>query len=297
MTAGTFHSGSQPVKLPLVRGFALQINHSEWAELRTAGIVARVRMKVDFSSTHRRFVLCAEESGGATANIGHYCGFLPLAGDPTFFARPVTLAMPNTVHADVSAASLVSIEMLRYGTTYTLNIFLHWLTTSQGPDVLPAHRQKLLFSANRGVLSQPLWQEGKTAQVGSLIPAFHRRTGDPLLIPTGLREAVGAITDAVCCVGCRKLVLMMETPANSGHQESEEKIAKESHGISSCNAGTSEMSATATGVFERAAFAASCRASRCFALRRSRFFLFFPACGVGSISPEAAGGTVARGFG
>jgi hypothetical protein len=161
-------------------------------------------MKVDFSSTHRRFVLCAEESGGATANVGHYCGFLPLTGDPTFFVRPVTLAMPNTVHADVSAASLVSVEMLRYGTTYTLNIFLHCLTTAAGPEALPAHHQKLLFSAHRGVLSDPLWQEGKKAQAGVHLPAFHRRTGDPLLIPSALHEAVGAITDAVCCVGCRK---------------------------------------------------------------------------------------------
>jgi len=212
MATGSSRSASNPSKFPLVRGFALQIYRSEWGELRASGIVARVRMKVDFSSTHRRFVLCAEESGGATANIGHYCGFLPLAGDPTFFARPVTLAMPNTVHADVSAASLVSIEMLRYGTTYTLNIFLHWLTTSQGPDMLPAHRQKLLFSAHRGVLSQPLWQDDKTAQVGGLIPAFHRRTGDPLLIPPALHEAVGAITDAVCCVGCRKTHFLALNP-------------------------------------------------------------------------------------
>jgi len=204
MAADSSHSGSKLVKLPFVRGFALQINHSEWEELRTAGIVARARMKIDFSSTHRRFVLCAEESGGANANIGHYCGFLPLAGDPTFFARPVTLAMPNTVHADVSAASLVSIEMLRYGTTYTLNIFLHWVTASSAPDVLPVHRQKLLFTASRGVLSHFLWQDGKTTQVGAHIPAFHRRTGDPLLIAPALHEAVACITDAVCCVGCRK---------------------------------------------------------------------------------------------
>ena len=197
-------SGLRPGKLPVVRGFAIQIRPSEWEELRTAGIVARARMKVDFSSTHRRFVLCAEESGGATANLGHYCGFLPLTADPTFFVRPVTLAMPNTVHADVSAASLVSLEMPRYGTTYTLNIFLHWLTTAAGPDALPAHHQKLLFFAHRGVLSEPLWQEGKKTQAGVHIPAFHRRTGDPLLIPSALHEAVGAITDAVCCVSCRK---------------------------------------------------------------------------------------------
>jgi hypothetical protein len=212
MAAGSSHSGSQPAKLTLVRSFAMQINHTEWEELRTSGIVARARMKIDFSSTHRRFVLCAEESGGATDNIGHYCGFLPLSGDPTFFVRPVTLAMPNTVHADVSAASLVSIEMLRYGTTYTLNIFLHWLTASPGRDVLPAHRQKLIFSANRGVLSKPLWQDGKAAQVGAYLPAFHRRTGDPLLIPHALHEAVSALTDGVCCVGCRKSHLLALNP-------------------------------------------------------------------------------------
>src|ERR1019366_8774127 len=172
MVAGFSHSGSQPAKLTLVRGFAMQINHNEWEELRTSGIVARARMKIDFSLTHRRFVLCAEESGGATDNIGHYCGFLPLAGDPTFFVRPVTLAMPNTVHSDVSAASLVSIEMLRYGTTYSVNVFLHWLTASPGRDVLPAHRQKLIFSANRGVLSRQLWQEGEGGQGGAYVPAF-----------------------------------------------------------------------------------------------------------------------------
>ena len=244
MEAGSSHSGSQPVNLQLVRGFALQINHSEWAELRTAGIVARVRMKVDFSSTHRRFVLCAEESGGATANFGHYCGFLPLADDLTFFARPVTLAMPNTVHADVSAASLVSIEMLRYGTTYTLNIFLHWLTTSHGPDVLPAHRQKLLFSANRGVLSQPLWQDGKTAQVGAHMPTFHRRTGDRLLIPLALHEAVGAITDAVCCVGCRKSHFLSLRPVTLPEELSVPSIQKSNPRATVPPAASTEMPPT-----------------------------------------------------
>ncbi len=96
MAVGSSHLAPQLAKLTLVRGFAMQINHTEWEELRAAGIVARARIKIDFSTTHRRFVLCAEESGGATDKVGHYCGFLPLSGDPTFFVRPVTLAMPNT---------------------------------------------------------------------------------------------------------------------------------------------------------------------------------------------------------
>ena len=34
MAAGSSHSASQPAKLRLVRGFAMQINHTEWEELR-----------------------------------------------------------------------------------------------------------------------------------------------------------------------------------------------------------------------------------------------------------------------
>ncbi len=229
MAVGSSHLAPQLAKLTLVRGFAMQINHTEWEELRAAGIVARARMKIDFSTTHRRFVLCAEESGGATDKVGHYCGFLPLSGDPTFFVRPVTLAMPNTVHADVSAASLVSVEMLRCETTYALNIFLHWLTVSPGPEMLPAHRQKLLFSARRGFLPKPLWQEGKTAQVGAYIPAFHRRTGDPLLIPPALHEAAGAVTDAVCCSGCRKSHFLALSPVTLCEGLSAPIIQRDAH--------------------------------------------------------------------
>src|SRR6266542_5913136 len=89
--------------------------------------------------------------------------------------------------------------------------------------------------------------------------------------------------------GCRELVLMMKTAGNPGHRESEEKIAKKSHGVTSCNAGPSDMSAMASGVLRRAAFADSCRASSCFALRRSRFFLFCFGCAVEGSTAEALG--------
>ena len=177
--AGSSHSGSQPGKLhgrsrfcdsdsPFGMGGAARGGHRGARSNEGRLLLDSPALRV-----MRRGV------GGATANIGHYCGFLPLAGDPTFFVRPVTLAMPNTVHADVSAASLVSIEMLRYGTTYTLNIFLHWLTTSPGPDVLPAHHQKLLFSANRGVLSAAIVAGREDGSGGSPHPSVspaHRRS-------------------------------------------------------------------------------------------------------------------------
>jgi hypothetical protein len=69
-----------------------------------------------------------------------------------------------------------------------------------------------------------LWQEGKTVQVGAHIPAFHRRTGDPLLLPPALHEAVGAITDAVCCVGCRKTHFLALKPVTISDELSVPRI-------------------------------------------------------------------------
>jgi len=96
--------------------------------------------------------------------------------------------------------------------------------------------------------------------------------------------------------GCRKLILMSGTPSNSCHQKREEKIMEEPHGVTFCNLDASKVPATASVTFERAA-SAVCRAISCFALRRSRLFLLFPACAVGRISMEATAGTVARGLG
>lgn len=186
------------------RRFGVHITEAEWEKQRAAGIRALPRLKVQYSNTHERYVLCADEAGGATSAIGHYCGYLPLAGDSTFFVNPVTEVMPNTIHAEFAAASLISFEMFRIGTSYRLNIFLHWCAFSPRKEIRPAPQKRLLFSSTRGFLSKELWTAGKNTQLGSYMPAFHSRAGDSQPIPAFLHEAVGAITDAVCCIDCHK---------------------------------------------------------------------------------------------
>lgn len=214
MSASLSHSASHPVNPTLIGAFGLLVDRvkSVSEELRDAGIVARPKLTMAFSHTHRQFVLCADECGGAAENIGHYFGFLPLRADPTFFIKPVTLSVANTVHAEIAAASLISVEMFRYGSTYELAIYLHWLVKTKRRDGRPSHRQKRVFFGTRGILAQPLWQEGKRSQVGAYTPAFYSRAGDPLLIPEALLEAVGAITDAVCCINCRKSHILALNP-------------------------------------------------------------------------------------
>ncbi len=212
MTARATHSVLPPQKPTFLAVSGVHIDTPEWDMLGSTKIVARAHMQVGYSETHRRFLLSAEESGGATEDIGHYWGFLPLADDPTYFVRPITLAMPNTVHADVTAASLVSIEMFRCGISYKVKIALHWLTAAQHNPSQPVHRQRVLFADSFGVLMNALWLEDKNTQMGAFLPAFHSRFGDPRLIPEALREAVGAITDGVCCVFCRKSHLLALNP-------------------------------------------------------------------------------------
>ena len=196
-------SGLQPVKLPVVRGFAIQIRPSEWEELRAAGIVARARMKVDFSSTHRRFVLCAEESGERLRTSG-------IIADSSPCRRSNILR--QTGHAgDAQHGPCRRVSRIPgVGRDASIRYDVHPQHLSALADHLPrpgrtpGASSKVALFCQQGRLSRPLWQDGKTAQVGAYIPAFHRRTGDPLLIPPALHEAVGALTDAVCCVGCRK---------------------------------------------------------------------------------------------
>jgi hypothetical protein len=226
MAASFSHPASRSTNTSFSGRFGVHITDDEWEKQRTAGIRALPRLKVQFSKTHGQYVLCADEAGGATSEIGHYCGFLPLDGDPTFFVRPVTEVMPNTIHAEIAAASLISFEMVRVGTSYSLNIFLHWCAFTPRPNIRPSVRKKLLFSSTRGFLSKELWTAGKSTQIGNYMPAFHSRTGDPHPIPPVLHEAVAAITDAVCCIDCRKSHFLALTPVTLPEELSSTKVRK-----------------------------------------------------------------------
>jgi len=214
MANNSTNSPSLPVKPFSIGAFGLLVGRvkSVEKELRDAGITSQPYLVVDYSKIHRRYVLCANECGGASKDIGHYFGFLALRDDPAFFLNPVAASPANTVHARFAASAVISIEMFRLVKSYCLSIHLHWLVPSMRRDHPPHHRQKRIFYGSEGVLGNELWLEEKSSHVGAYIPTFYTRTGDPLLVPESLREAVGAITDAVCCVNCRKSHLLAVSP-------------------------------------------------------------------------------------
>lgn len=205
MATNSFHSQHQQAAKPTSeRRFRYFILEDEWKELRAASIKASARVTPHFSQAHRQYLLCAEESGGAKAKLGYYCGYLPLADDPTFFPRPLSLAKWNTIHADFSASALVAIQIFRYEFTYSLKAVLHYLTKPSSEAEMPTHKKVLLFHGVKGILNSALWERDKSAQIGTDMPVFKTRTGDVIAIPEYLHEAVGAATDGVCCIDCRK---------------------------------------------------------------------------------------------
>jgi len=108
----------------------------------------------------------------------------------------------NGRHAIFLAESLVRVEMLRTVRTCELAITLHTLSHAPG-SIRPAVASTVLFRGRDGVLPVDLWKEEHRALRGKLTPIFYDRAGEVLHMPQRFEEAIGKVTSAVCCVGCK----------------------------------------------------------------------------------------------
>jgi hypothetical protein len=148
-----------------------------------------------------RYVVRGIESGGAVEEIGHYVTFCDQGGAPLVWLHPLDSVGMNGVHALVISSTLVRVEMLRVGHTYDLFITQHAPKLSDHRK-RPPLESKILFRAHEGYLALDLVKENKDLR-GSVMPAFHSRSGELLPVPVEFEAVVKAITGAANCVGCR----------------------------------------------------------------------------------------------
>jgi hypothetical protein len=106
----------------------------------------------------------------------------------------------NGVHALVIASTVVRVEMFRVGHTYDLFITQHSPVLSHHGK-RPPLESKTLFRAQEGYLTWDLVRENKGLR-GSVMPAFHSRSGEMLTVPVEFEAVVKAIAGAANCVGC-----------------------------------------------------------------------------------------------
>jgi hypothetical protein len=169
--------------------------------LRRAGIYCQPAISIEFRQAAQDYVLRGVESGGATAHIGLYCGFVTDAGFPLSIFQTVDTVGVNGLHATMQAPNLVRVHMFRAGTTYELLLTRHALVPVEG-KARPTLESCVLFRGMHGRLELKLWQNDSKLR-GIVAPVFYNKSGKQIESPGGLHDAILRATAGVCCCGCR----------------------------------------------------------------------------------------------
>ena len=185
--------------------------------LRTAGIYCQPSVSVEHQNLAKKYVLRGVESGGAIADLGAYASFVNERGEALPWLQRVDSIGVNGVHAIVVAYVLVRVQMLRIERTYDLLITRHSLTSSPN-NSRPRLESSILFYGRRGGLEMELWGKD-VAFSGAVSPVFYTRAGESVTLPSAFQRAVGQITTATCCLGCRHCHLLEPEPLAIEHAE------------------------------------------------------------------------------
>ncbi|MFN9432741.1 MAG: hypothetical protein ACK6DX_21650 [Acidobacteriota bacterium] len=148
-------------------------------------------------------MLRAEESGGASREIGRYIGFFAINGDRLPWLQRLDRITPSGVHAVTVAEELVSVEMARCDQTYQLLVAAHRLG-GQLEGKRPPVISTVLYRGVDGQLSNELRSQG-------LAPEFFSRSGEVRPIPAKYVEAVRLVTAGVSCINCRHCHALIES--------------------------------------------------------------------------------------
>jgi len=170
--------------------------------LQKRGIYCTPGISLEHQHLAKRYVLRGVESGGAVSDMGRACAFVSADGEPLPWLQSLDSIAVNGRHAIFLAECLVRVEMLRTVRTCELAITLHTLSHAPGrnrPEIASAP----LFRGRDGVLPFDLWKDEHRALRGKLTPIFYDRAGEVMHLPQRFEEAIGKVTSAVCCVGCK----------------------------------------------------------------------------------------------
>ena len=201
----------RPRELIALRG--LRLPRVTLERLKQSGIRCIPELSIEYQRTSRQYVIRSQESGGAIAELGVYCGFVSNTGSPLAWLQRLDSLGVNGVHARAVSASLARIQIVRVRHTYDLLISRHVLQFSE-TSTRPTLQNTVIFLGRQGTLELDLWDKDK-ALAGAVSPVFYDRGGEAMKIPDTFEAAVRrAVAGANCC-GCQH-VHLLEPPQSDG---------------------------------------------------------------------------------
>src|SRR5579884_2304236 len=169
--------------------------------LKKAGIYSLASVSIEYQKFTDRYVLRGQESGGAVADLGAYCGFASDNGAPLPWIQRLDTLTVNGIHARVIAERLVRVQVVRVLRTYDLLITKHALRTIETRRK-PALDNSVIFHGRQGTLELELWGKDEALR-GGVCPEFLSRAGEQLSLPGEFQDAINRAIAAVTCLGCR----------------------------------------------------------------------------------------------
>jgi hypothetical protein len=130
--------------------YGMALDPGELAALAAASVRAQPLVKA-IRQDPGQLVLTGEESGGCAKEVGHYVGYLPVAGHPLISIRKLTLLSTNALHRRVTGIELVRFEVFRYLENHLhLWITLHRANQQQNDGSRSAQFRSTLFLGRYG---------------------------------------------------------------------------------------------------------------------------------------------------
>ena len=177
--------------------------------LHRAGIYCEPAVSIVYRKSKKDYVVRGVESGGAAAQLGAYVSYVGLDGRPLSWIQKVETVGRNGIHAIAIAPAFIRLQVLRIEHTYTLLITRHQFASVRAGK-RPGLENTVLFHGIQGTLNRELWGKDRPF-AGRVAPIFCSQSGEPLLTPQELFDAVCQLTAAACCIGCRHVHLLQET--------------------------------------------------------------------------------------
>jgi hypothetical protein len=193
--------------------YGLPLPQQTLRALEKRGIYCQPSVSIEHQHLARRYVLRGVESGGAVADMGRYCAWLDMDGNPAPWLQQIDSISGNGRHAIVIAPELVRIEVLRIGHTYELAITRLWLKFEEG-HTRPSIATAPVFRGHQGTLAVELWNAENKALRGTIAPVFYTAAGEVLNLPNRFEEAIRKITSAVACLGCKHTHIAVAPASN-----------------------------------------------------------------------------------
>jgi hypothetical protein len=208
-TNGTFMNWKEVVALRGLRLPSVVLN-----KVTEARIYCTPAISVEHQRTAERHVLAAQESGGAVAEFGVYCGFASEDGNTLPWLQRRDNLAPNGIHARVIGTGFLRLHILRVLHTYDLLVTRHLLESQEGKSE-PVLKSSIVFWGSKGTLDLELWDKDRR-KCGTVLPQFFDRSGEPLSLPESLHDITHRAVMGVTCVGCRHVHLLVPPERTSG---------------------------------------------------------------------------------